>query len=131
MVAAYAPTPYTVIVEFNTESYWNLHLRGYDEIIPKHVFEEIEPNDWQTYQPDPPATEWVTSGPFNVTEYIAGEFTELTYNHNHFFVVERTSGTPTPTSIDGGGEFTMMLIVGALGASVVILVGGYVLLRRT
>ncbi|MFW9847880.1 MAG: ABC transporter substrate-binding protein [Candidatus Thorarchaeota archaeon] len=129
MVAAYAPTPYQVIVEFNTESYWNLHLCGYDEIIPKHVFESLEPDDWQTYQPDPPASPMVTSGPYNCSEFIAGEFTELTRNPNYFFGLSHETTPTTPTS-GGGIDLTLTLVVGAIGAAVVILIGGYVLIRN-
>jgi ABC-type transport system substrate-binding protein len=128
MVAAYAPTPYQVVVEFESESYWNLHLCGYDEIIPKHVFETIDPDDWQTFQPDPPSTEWVTSGPFNCSEFIAGEFTELTRNENYFFGLDHTT---TPTTPGGGDtvDLTLVLVVGGIGAAVVILVGGFMLMR--
>ncbi|MFW9908005.1 MAG: ABC transporter substrate-binding protein [Candidatus Thorarchaeota archaeon] len=131
MVAAYAPTTYQVIIEYSSESYWNLHLAGYDEIIPKHVFESLDPDDWQQYQPDPPTTPMVTSGPFYVSEYIAGEFVELTRNPNYFYGLDRSATPTTPTTPGPGGtDLTLVLVVGGLGAAVVILIGGYVLMRN-
>jgi len=102
MSAAYAPAIYTVIVEFNTESYWHLHNVAFKPILPKHILQEIAIEDWAEWSPNPPIEEMVTSGPFNVSEYVAGEFVELTYNPNYFFGPNRSAGvesTPTtPTS---------------------------------
>ncbi|MDF1538311.1 MAG: ABC transporter substrate-binding protein [Candidatus Thorarchaeota archaeon] len=129
LVAAYAPTPYTLIAEFDTESYWHLHTIGYKPILPKHVFEDIGPANWNTWNPDPPTEAMVTSGPFNVSEYVAGEFTELTYNPNYFFGPERIT-TPTNTGGVGIPNLTLAIVAGAVGAAVVILVGGFVLMRQ-
>lgn len=129
MTAAYAPTPYTLEVEFSTESYWHLHSVAYKNIIPKHVFEEIGLQGWNEYSPEPPADSMVTSGPFNVSEYVAGEFCELSFNPLYYYRMDRpedgdtTPGT-TPTNL------TLALVAGAVGAAVVILIGGYVLMRQ-
>jgi ABC-type transport system substrate-binding protein len=96
--AAYAPTTYTLVVEFNTESYWHLHRVAYKPILPKHIFEEIGVDNWNTWWPTPPEDEMVTSGPFNVSEYIEGEFIELTRNENYFYRAERP-GTSTTGSL--------------------------------
>jgi ABC-type transport system substrate-binding protein len=95
--AAYAPTTYTLVVEFNTESYWHLHRIAYKPILPKHIFEVIGVDNWNTWQPTPPAGEMVTSGPFNVSLYVEGEFIELIRNDNYFHRAERP-GTSTTTS---------------------------------
>ncbi|MFW9908006.1 MAG: ABC transporter substrate-binding protein [Candidatus Thorarchaeota archaeon] len=130
VVAVYAPTTYQVVVEFSTESFWNVHLAGYDAIIPKHIFEELDADDWQQYQPDPPSTPMVTSGPFIVTEFIPGEFVELTYYEDFFYGLDRTTSSPTPTTPTTGIDFMLVLVVGSIGAAVVILVGGYVIMRN-
>ncbi|MCK5238704.1 MAG: hypothetical protein KAR33_04095 [Candidatus Thorarchaeota archaeon] len=130
LVAAYAPTPYTLIAEFDTESYWHLHTIGYKPILPKHVFEIIGAENWNLWNPDPPTEAMVTSGPFNVTEYVPGEFTELTYNPNYFFGPDRSTGTPSPTGGGEGPDLTLAIVAGAVGAAVVILVGGFVLMRQ-
>jgi len=129
LVAAYAPTTYTLVVEFDTESFWHLHTVAYKPIIPKHVFEEIGAANWNLWNPDPPNEAMVTSGPFNVSEYVAGEFTELTYNPNYFFGPDRTTSPTTPTG-STGPDFTLAIVAGAVGAAVVILVGGFVLMRQ-
>ena len=89
MTSALAATPYTVIVEFETESFWHLHAVGYKPILPKHIFETVTPAGWNTWNPAPPTEEMVTSGPFNISEYVAGEFVELTYNPDYFRGVDR------------------------------------------
>jgi ABC-type transport system substrate-binding protein len=85
MTAAYAETTYTLIVEFSSESYWHLYDIAYKPIIPKHVFEEVGINDWNLWNPQPPGEIMVTSGPFNISEYVEGEFIELTFNYKYFY----------------------------------------------
>lgn len=130
MTASYAPTTYRVVIEFSTESYWHLTTVGYKPIIPKHVFENVGLDGWNTYNPNPPTERMVTSGPFNVSEYVAGEFTEMTYNPNYFLGLDRSSDSTGPD--DGGNlpNLTLAIIAGAVGAAVVILIGGYVLMRN-
>ena len=129
MTAAYAPTTYTMVVEFRTESYWHLHTVGYKPIIPKHIFEDIGLDSWNLWNPIPPDDEMVTSGPYNVSDYVAGEFTELTRYDNFFYGFEYGEGPGD----NGGGipqELLLAVVAGAVGAAVVILVGGYVLMRQ-
>ena len=158
MTAAYAPTTYRLIVEFSTESYWHLHTVAYKPIIPKHFFLTIGLDGWNTWDPQPPTEGMITSGPFNVSDYVAGEFCELTYNPNYFYGLDRSEAWPTttapttsqtttttsevvttetttttteaPTTQPTTQDFTMAIVAGAVGAAVVILVGGYVLLRQ-
>jgi len=127
--AAYATSTYQVVVEMGTESYWHLHTIGYKPIIPKHVFELIGAANWATWNPQPPNQEMVTSGPFNVSDYLAGEYCEETYNPNYFFGPDR-SGVTTTTTTATPANFTLAVVAGAVGAAVVILVGGYILLRQ-
>jgi ABC-type transport system substrate-binding protein len=129
LTAAYAPTTYTLIVEFGSESFWHLHTVGYKPIIPKHVFEDIGAENWNLWNPDPPTEAMVTSGPFNVSEYVAGEFTEISFNPNYFFGPDRST-EPTTTGGGTGPDLTLAIVAGAVGAAVVILVGGFVLMRQ-
>ncbi len=129
MTAAYAPTTYTVIVEFESESFWHLHTAAYKPIIPKAVFQEVGIDGWNLWNPDPPSEPMVTSGPFYVSDYVAGEFTELTYNPDYVYGLDRTT-EPTTTTTADPVDFTMAIVAGAVGAAVVILVGGYVLMRQ-
>ena len=95
--SAYMADRYTVVVEFNTESYWHLCRIASKPILPEHVLTKIDPNNWSYWSPNPPVEEMVTSGPFNVSEYIAGEFIELTRNDNYFYRFEQPD-TSTTTS---------------------------------
>ena len=102
MTSAYTPSEFILVVEFAGESYWHLHTVGYKPIIPMHVFTEIGLENWTLWDPNPPAEEMITSGPFNVSAYEAGELLEFTFNPNYFFGPNRSAGvesTPTtPTS---------------------------------
>ena len=99
MTSAYAPSEFVVVVEFAGESYWHLHTVGYKPIIPMHVFTEGEIDDWHQWNPNPPAEEMITSGPFNVSTHEVGELFELTFNPYYFFGPNRSAGDEsTPTS---------------------------------
>lgn len=105
MHSAYAAVLYTVAVEFNTESYWHMRRIAFKPILPKHVMQDIMIENWSEWRPNPPVEEMVTSGPFNVSEYVAGEFIELTRNDNYFYRTEQpdtsttTSGSTNATSV--------------------------------
>jgi len=104
MTSAYAPLEFVLVVEFAGESYWHLHTVGYKPIIPMHVFTEIGLDDCLLWNPNPPAEEMVTSGPFNVSAYEAGELTEFTFNPNYFFGPNRSAeGELTPTTPTSNG----------------------------
>jgi len=130
MTAAYAKSTYQVVVEFSTESYWHLHTVAYKPVIPKHFFVTIGVSGWNTWNPQPPTEAMVTSGPFNVSSYVRGDFCEMTYNPDYFYGVNRATVTTTTPPVATGPDFTMAIVAGAVGAAVVILVGGYVLMRQ-
>jgi len=102
MVAAYAPTPYRVVIEFSTESYWHFSHFAFDYIIPKHIFNDsggIGYAGWNTWNPVfDPSEPHVTSGPFIFTDYEAGEFYEISKNPDYYYAPEDTSTTTTTTS---------------------------------
>jgi ABC-type transport system substrate-binding protein len=139
LVAAYAPTPYRVVVEFSTESYWHFNNFAGNWIIPKHIFNDVDGvgyenwNSWNpVFDPEEPA---VTCGPFEMTDFTAGEFYEVTANPDyHWFPQEDTTPTTTPppstTPTETPFDPTLAIVAGAVGAAVVILVGGFVLLRQ-
>ncbi len=131
MTAAFAPTTYQLVVEFSSESFWHLHTVSYKPILPKHIFTDIGLDGWNLWNPDPTdPDEMITSGPFYCSDYVAGEFTELTYNENYFYGLDRTQDTDTGPTTEEPVDFTMAIVAGAVGAAVVILVGGYVLMRQ-
>jgi ABC-type transport system substrate-binding protein len=141
LVAAYAPSTFRVVVEFGTESYWNFGQAAYLSPIPKHIFEPgagIGYEGWNTWNPMfNPEDPFVTLGPFLFTDMEAGEFYELTVNPDWAYLPEGRFDTPTETTTGTGTgtapppvDPTLAIVAGAVGAAVVILVGGFVLLRQ-
>lgn len=124
IVAAYTLTPYLVAVEFNTESIWNLHSIAYKPILPKHVFQEIGVENWDTWSPNPPVEPMVTSGPFNITEHIPGEFIELT-RYNGYFRGSDYEDTSKGTEATTIPNLIPALVVGTLSAAITVAIGGY------
>ncbi|MHA1780442.1 MAG: ABC transporter substrate-binding protein [Candidatus Thorarchaeota archaeon] len=104
LVDAHATSQYSLVVKFNTESYWHLHKIGYKPIIPKHIFEQIGYDNWNTWLPFPPDHTMVTSGPFNISKYVRGEFIELTYNPNYFYRPYRSLTNTSGTTNSTGGS---------------------------
>ncbi len=129
MSAAYAPTPYQVIIEFNTESYWHLSSVAGKPIIPKHVFQEIGTEGWNTWNPHPPVDEMVTSGPFNVSEHIEGEFTELTRFDNYFRGLDYDN-TGEETETTSPPDLFPSLVIGTISAAVTVAIGGYIITKK-
>ncbi|MFW9962157.1 MAG: ABC transporter substrate-binding protein [Candidatus Sifarchaeia archaeon] len=140
LVAAYAPSPYQVVVEFGTESYWNFGVAAYNYIIPKHIFEPgagIGYEGWNTWNPaNNPEDPFVTLGPYKFNDFEAGEFYEVIIDPNWAYLPEDRFATPTTSTTPTGGptepvfDATLAIVAGAVGAAVVILVGGFVLLRQ-
>jgi ABC-type transport system substrate-binding protein len=133
--SAFADGPFRVVIEFDTESFWHFDNVAYLTPMPKHVIEPFGLDGWDDWNPIMGADEYVTSGPFTVTDYVAGEFTELTYRDDWAYSLERpgeTTTEPTVTTTPPPTTFDPMLaiVAGAVGAAVVILVGGFVLLRQ-
>jgi len=121
MVAAYSLTPHTLRVEFDTESYWHLHSVGYKYILPQHIYSEIGKENWNLTDPQPPIETLVTSGPFNISNYVPEEYIELTRNPNYFFDAippwEINGSTLQPQNIP---VEILVILVGASTAAVVI-----------
>jgi ABC-type transport system substrate-binding protein len=136
LVAAYAPTPYRAVVEFSTESWWHFSNFAYDWIIPKHIFNDVDGigyDGWNTWNPMfDPAEPNVNCGPFELTDYDSGEFYEISANPDFHYYPEFDTGseTTTPTDTPEPPNMTLAIVAGAVGAAVVILVGGFVLLRQ-
>jgi ABC-type transport system substrate-binding protein len=83
LVAVYAPNPMRVVVEFDTESYWNFEKFAYSYILPKHVLEEIGLEDWDNWSltlEERPHILERSCGPFIFTDYEPNEFYELSVN---------------------------------------------------
>jgi ABC-type transport system substrate-binding protein len=139
LVAAYSPTPFRAVIEFGTESYWHFSNFAFNAIIPKHIFNDVDGigyAGWNTWNPVfDPAEPHVTSGPFIFTDFEAGEFYEISANPSFCYYPQETETSSSSETTGGGGEgttwnATLAIVAGAVGAAVVILVGGFVLLRQ-
>lgn len=123
LTAAYTPTDSRVVFEFNTTSYWNLYTIGNKPIMPKHTLQELGLSGWDEWDPDPLNGELVTSGPFNISDYVADDYIELTRNPDYFY---QPPMTPTDTS-DGTGpptllDMTLLISIAAVGLIMVVVV---------
>jgi ABC-type transport system substrate-binding protein len=137
MTAAYAASPFQFVVELDRESFWNFENVAYRTFaLPKHIIEPYGLEGWNLWDPVKGGDPLVVAGPFIVTEYIDAEFTELTRRDWAYAIehpeptttttTEPTTGPTTPPPFDP----TLAIVGGAVGAAVVILVGGFVLLRQ-
>ncbi|MFX1607092.1 MAG: ABC transporter substrate-binding protein, partial [Promethearchaeota archaeon] len=133
LVSATAPTDYRVVIEFSNNNIWNFYSAAVRSVIPKHVFEEIGYDGWNSWNPlFNPEDPNVVCGPYILTDFEAGEFYELTANPSWAFWPEDRVETTEPTTPTGTApppfDATLAIVAGAVGAAVVILVGGFVLL---
>jgi peptide/nickel transport system substrate-binding protein len=110
----WSPTPFRVVFEFSTESFWHFSDFAYHWIIPKHIFNDVDGigyDGWNTWNPlFDPAEPHVTSGPFYFTDYDAGEFYEVSYNPNFYYAPDRSLPiTPDPTTTEAPSTPTSTL----------------------
>lgn len=133
LAAAYAPTPYRAVLEFFSESYWHFSNFAFQWIIPEHIFNDtggIGYKGWNKWNPVfNPEDPHITSGPFELTDWVIGEFYELSANPSFCYYPVTTP--PTPTTTTGPiYNFHMVFYGGIVGAAVVIFFGGYILQRK-
>ncbi len=134
MVAAYAPTNYSVVVEFEHQSYWYLHAIAYLPVIPKHVFQNIGLNGWNTWNPNPSEESWVTSGSFVISSHSVNEAIDLTYNPTFFLGIPNhpndttpvgdstTTGNTPPITVDGISRLALLSYFITISSIVVVAV---------
>ena len=131
--AAYTPTPYRVVLEFNTESYWHLSNFAFDFVIPKHIFSDVDGigyEGWEYWNPVfHPADPNVNCGPFVLTDFEIGEFYELTVNPDFAYyeppvVTDYPVTTPYPTGPINGEQIipdVVLTSVSVLSSGIIIL----------
>jgi len=105
LIGVYAPNPYRIVFEFNTESYWHFSNFAFTPIIPEHIFNGepgIRPEDWDVWNPVFNSSEpHVTCGPFLCSEFESGAYYKLVANPSyHYRVLNRPSLlSPTISSV--------------------------------
>ncbi len=105
LVIATSPLPYRVVLEFNSESYWLLSKISDIVILQKTLLENVGFSGWDTWNPvfsDP----YPTSGPFNITDFSAGVYYELSY-HPYYHYGVRGTGSDVPV-IEEQDDFTVV-----------------------
>jgi ABC-type transport system substrate-binding protein len=122
MKAAFAKTTNTFVIEFNTTSYWHLHNIGTKPIIPKQVYNQLDPGEWNSYNLSPPEDEMITSGPYNVSDRLYDHYTEFSRNPNYFY--QYNDGISTPQTTPPQFIVINPLAVGVLVTAVAGIVGG-------
>jgi ABC-type transport system substrate-binding protein len=132
IVAVYTPSPYRVVFEFSSESYWNFDKIAYEYIIPKHIFTTIGYEGWDTWNPVFDSEQpHVTSGPFVLTDFDYSEETyELTFNPRYHWLPSRPLLEPNITTTTTPISQDPTLLFFSVGAYSVIAVGVIVLLIK-
>ena len=84
MLICYAVSPSKLVVEFNSESYWNWHYIAYKRVIPNKIWTNYS-DAYDEYQPSPSSLEdMILSGPFLPKTWVQGDFVELVQNPSYF-----------------------------------------------
>ena len=127
LVAAYAPTTHTAIIEFETESYWLFSNFAYDYIIPKHIFNDVNGigyDRWNSWDPVFSNESLnVGSGPFILSSHIEDEAVQISANpYFCYFPEERVTGHLLFSN--------PVFQFSEVGVITVLLVGGTILNRR-
>ena len=78
-----------------------------------------------------PTDPFVTSGPFNLTDFEVGEFFEFSANPDFcYYPEENTTSSTWPTNNGTSFNTSLAIAAGAVGAAATILVGGFLLFRK-
>jgi peptide/nickel transport system substrate-binding protein len=118
VVAAYASEPYQAVVEFSSESYWHLSKIALLNILPQHVFEVIGIDGWSTWNPVQSSDPYVTCAPFELLNWVPGEFVELNYRDDFFYGVTHISGEVDTTPPGISGPLMVMFPEGETGHTI-------------
>jgi ABC-type transport system substrate-binding protein len=105
------PDPYTAIVYTNKTGLFEFHKLNLDVVLPKHIW-EAHWDDTLTWVPE--VADLVGCGPFEFTDWIAGEYIELTaYDQWPYRPIPTTTLTVgvTPDSVSEGENFGVSAIV--------------------
>ncbi|MFW9769201.1 MAG: ABC transporter substrate-binding protein, partial [Candidatus Thorarchaeota archaeon] len=107
ILSIYAPTPYRVVIEYSTESFWYPYNEAVRYIIPKRMFSlgGIGYERWEDWNPvRDPDEPHITCGPFIMNEFISTENTmEFTmkknpnYHYNASDLPDVNTATPSTT----------------------------------
>ncbi|MHA1907200.1 MAG: ABC transporter substrate-binding protein [Candidatus Thorarchaeota archaeon] len=129
MTAISMQTRTSLIVEFNTESYWHLYSLGRVLFMPSNFLQNLSLENFYEWYPDLSQEDLITSGPFKLTEYRELDYLKLEVNPNFpFRPVQESSSTTLPnTSITDFSDlplseyFSIAVTISSLVVIVVII----------
>jgi ABC-type transport system substrate-binding protein len=128
----FATSPFQVELQFTTESFWHWYKVCFIPILPKHAPTQYEPDSpgSNTYEPKEFNEDLVVSGPFMASEWRLGEYIEIVQNPYYWRKPMINTTTTTTTTPITGGDLMLPIIAGVAGAATVIVIGGFVVLKK-
>ncbi|MHA1908173.1 MAG: ABC transporter substrate-binding protein [Candidatus Thorarchaeota archaeon] len=126
-----ALTPTQLELQFSTESYWHWYKVCLLPILPKHAPNQYNPLTDYSLTPDEFNEDLVVSGPFMASEWVQGEYIEIVQNPHYWRNPKNIPLPPPPPPVEPEPDFTLAIVAGAIGAAAVILVGGFVVVKKT
>jgi hypothetical protein len=130
LTAAIAPTEFRVIIQFNTVSWWHLSSIALKPILPKTLIQELGPEGWHLWSPDPLVDRMTTSGPFIILDYNPGEYIEMRRNPNYVFRPLPTSETTLESPIVPTPGVPLVILTAAISGAIVVLIVGSCAISR-
>jgi len=130
LVAAYAPSTYRAVIEFDTETYWHFSKFAYDYIIPMHIFNDKTGfgyegwNMWGLSFGNASAV--ACSGPFSYYDDVEGEFSKLTVNPDFCYYPEERLNAQVHLLLSN----PVSQLFSEVGVIAVLLVGFIIVKRR-
>ncbi|MHA2211849.1 MAG: ABC transporter substrate-binding protein, partial [Candidatus Thorarchaeota archaeon] len=113
LYAVYYNSDTAVVTEFRTESYWNLYDVCFIPILQKKQCSERDVLEWD---PDPLVDPLEIHGPFIVSDRVEGEFVEMTYNPDYYYLDPKDLTPALSTGLlNGYSRLQLTVIEGTVG----------------
>lgn len=133
--AIWTPTPYRVVIEWSSESYWHLYKFAYEYILPMHILTDpvlMEGLDYLSWNPGLESSQpLVTSGPFLLTNLEEDTY-GFSFNPEFYYAPEghHSSDTELPTSpstttnntSEGSMNWSVIFNVSIISASGIVII---------
>ena len=130
LISTDVPSPYCIVLEFDTESYWDFSYFAHGYIIPEHIFNN-DSITWDTWNPVfNPADPHVTCGPFLLDDFEVNEYYSLVYNPEFYYALNRTGAITTEPPDPEPWSLLTYVAIGVSIASVFVIITAIILTRR-
>jgi ABC-type transport system substrate-binding protein len=130
LVATDVPSPYRIVMDFDTESYFDFSRFAFGYIIPEHIFRN-ETTTLSTWNPvfDPEAP-LVTCGPFLMDDFEVNQYYSLVRNPEFYYALNRTGTIPTGPTTPRPWVLLTYVAIGVSLASILVIITVVFLTRR-